>query len=115
MSQPLTLWLLGYWFVCLFGGVRLKAVKTCLNIGGRELGRTCGGRELGRTCGGERSNLGGRELGRTLPLPLPYLCICLFIFLFVQLDEQRSLQSKGGHTRRTAGWHFVCCCMHKET
>ena len=36
-------------------------------------------------------------------------------FLFVGLDEERSLRSKGGYTRRIAGSHFGCCCLPKET
>jgi hypothetical protein len=34
--------------------------------------------------------------------------------LFVRLDEERSLQKKGGYTSRIAGWRFVCCCPHKR-
>jgi hypothetical protein len=33
--------------------------------------------------------------------------------LFVGLDEERSLQSKGGYTRRIARSHFGCCFPHK--
>jgi len=36
-------------------------------------------------------------------------------FLFVELHEERSLRKKGGYMRRIAGWHFECCCLHKET
>ena len=36
-------------------------------------------------------------------------------FLFVGLDEERSLQKKGGYTRRIACSHFVICCLHNET
>ena len=36
-------------------------------------------------------------------------------FLFVGLDEEESLQKKGGYTRRIARLHFGCCCLHKET
>jgi len=37
-------------------------------------------------------------------------------FLFVELDEERSLQIKGGYTRRTARSHFdATACLHKET
>ena len=35
-------------------------------------------------------------------------------FLFVGLDEERSLQQKGGYTRRIARSHFGCCCLHKD-
>jgi len=48
-------------------------------------------------------------------IALPFMSICLFIILFVRLDEQRSLQKKGGHTRLTACQHFGRCCLHKET
>jgi len=33
--------------------------------------------------------------------------------LFVELDEERSLLAKGGHTRRTTVWRCGCCCPHK--
>jgi hypothetical protein len=33
----------------------------------------------------------------------------------VGLDEKRSLLKEGGRTRRTAGLHFGCCWLHKET
>jgi len=36
-------------------------------------------------------------------------------FLFVGLDEERSLQKKGGYTRRTARSHSGFCCPHRET
>jgi len=36
-------------------------------------------------------------------------------FLFVVLDGERNLQNKGGYSRRIAGSHFGCCCLHKET
>ena len=35
-------------------------------------------------------------------------------FLIAGLDEERSLQNKGGYTRRSARSHFGCCCQHKE-
>ena len=35
-------------------------------------------------------------------------------FFFVGLDEERSLQTKGGYTRRIARSHFELCCPHKE-
>ena len=35
-------------------------------------------------------------------------------FLFVVLDEGRSLQSKGGYTRRIVHSNFGCCCLHQE-
>jgi hypothetical protein len=35
-------------------------------------------------------------------------------FLFLRLDEERSLQDKGGHSRLTARFHFGCCCLPKE-
>jgi len=41
--------------------------------------------------------------------------VILIIFLFVGLDEERSLQKKGGYTNRKARSHFACCCSHKET
>jgi len=31
------------------------------------------------------------------------------------LHVERSLQKKGGYTRRIARSHFGCCCQHKET
>jgi hypothetical protein len=36
--------------------------------------------------------------------------IPLDIFFFVCLDEERSLQKKGGHTRRIARSHVRWCC-----
>ena len=36
-------------------------------------------------------------------------------FLFVRLDDGRSLQIKGGYTRRIAGLCFGCCLPHKWT
>jgi len=36
-------------------------------------------------------------------------------FLFVGLDEDRSLQKKGGCRRRIARTNFGCCCPHNET
>jgi len=36
-------------------------------------------------------------------------------FLFVGLDEERSLQKKGGCRRWIAGANFGCCCPHNET
>jgi len=54
-------------------------------------------------------NLGGLNLlepsGTVQPcngIALPYIFIYLFRFLFVRLDEQRSSQSKGGHSRVAA-------------
>ena len=35
-------------------------------------------------------------------------------FLFV-LDEEWSLQKKGGYRRQIVRLHFGCCCPHKET
>jgi hypothetical protein len=35
--------------------------------------------------------------------------------LFVGLDEERSLQKKGGYARRIGRSHFGCCCAHKGT
>lgn len=35
-------------------------------------------------------------------------------FLFVQLDEEHSIQMKGGDTRQIACLHFGCCCLHEE-
>jgi len=37
------------------------------------------------------------------------------VFLFVGLDEERSLLTEGGYTKRTAGLHFGCCWLHKDT
>jgi len=37
------------------------------------------------------------------------------IFLFVELKEERSLQNKGGYSRRIARSHFWCCWLHRET
>jgi len=36
-------------------------------------------------------------------------------FLFVVLEEERSLQNKGGYTRRIARFRFGRRCPHKET
>jgi len=35
--------------------------------------------------------------------------------LIVGLEEARSLQKKGGYTRRIVCSHFGSCCQHKET
>ena len=35
-------------------------------------------------------------------------------FEFVGLEKGRSLQNKGGHTRRIARSHFGCCFQHEE-
>jgi hypothetical protein len=34
--------------------------------------------------------------------------------MFVGLDEEKSLQKKGGYPRRIACWHFECCCPAKK-
>jgi hypothetical protein len=34
--------------------------------------------------------------------------------LFVGVDEERSLQDRGGYTRRIPRSKFGCCCPHKE-
>ena len=36
-------------------------------------------------------------------------------FFFVVLDEERSLQKKGGYSRGIAGWHSGWCWLHNET
>ena len=36
-------------------------------------------------------------------------------FLFVGLDEERSVQKKGGYTRRIAVSQCGCCFQHEET
>jgi len=37
------------------------------------------------------------------------------VSLIVRLVQERSLQKKGGYTRRIARPHFGCCCPHTET
>ena len=35
-------------------------------------------------------------------------------FMFVGLDEEQSLQKRGGYLIQIAVSHYGCCCLHKE-